>query len=369
MEQMLPDIEAFAHYMRGVITLFFVFECVHLSMYKRRNRMMRLLYYATLFLAFSHLKDAVFLFGAWKNSMVLNDLVRTFDMVFLPLICAFFLEAARPGLVTNKCLVWTVAVQAAFIPLFVIWHDEMVVYASMAVAFVISMVTIGYVLFFSAKYHAYIKANYSYYEHIDVRWVKVSCLAYFISLFAYSAAFDGTTWLSEALYNVFSLVLWTLLFLYARRHRVIKILMTKNNKVSQPSEACLESMPAEDASVQRRDEKLALRLRHYMETDKAYLNPKITLGDLAQAIGTNRTYLSEYFNHTLHTTFYDYINNYRVEEACAIMETMPMESAKLMKEVGMLSGFNSKATFNRYFVKVKGISPKSYYKTHKDSGL
>ena len=75
MEQTLPTIEAFAHYMRGAITLFFIFWCFKLYAYRRRNRMMRLLFYATVFLAFSHLKDSVFLFDLWKNSMRLNDLV------------------------------------------------------------------------------------------------------------------------------------------------------------------------------------------------------------------------------------------------------------------------------------------------------
>ena len=32
-----------------------------------------------------------------------------------------------------------------------------------------------------------------------------------------------------------------------------------------------------------------------------------------------------------------------------------------MSAVAEVSGFNSLSTFNRYFVKVKGVSPKSYY--------
>lgn len=69
MELSMLTIEAFAHYMRGAVTLFFIIWCFKLYVYKRRNRMMKLLYYATLFLAFGFLKDAVFLFSDWKNSM------------------------------------------------------------------------------------------------------------------------------------------------------------------------------------------------------------------------------------------------------------------------------------------------------------
>ena len=77
MEQQLLTVEAFAHYMRGAITLFFVFWCFKLYLYRRRNRMMRLLFYATIFLAFSHIKDSVFLFVQWKNSIWLDDLINT----------------------------------------------------------------------------------------------------------------------------------------------------------------------------------------------------------------------------------------------------------------------------------------------------
>ena len=106
---------------------------------------------------------------------------------------------------------------------------------------------------------------------------------------------------------------------------------------------------------------LASRLHHLMANEKAYLNPKIALGEVAVAIGTNKTYLSDYFNKTLGTTFYDYINSYRIAEACRIIDSMPKEGRTSMALVAEKSGFNSLSSFNRYFVKVKGVSPKNYY--------
>lgn len=41
---------------------------------------------------------------------------------------------------------------------------------------------------------------------------------------------------------------------------------------------------------------------------------------------------------------------------------MPTEGRKSMATVAEMSGFCSLATFNRYFVKIKGVSPKNYYK-------
>ena len=363
MEQLLPTIEAFAHYIRGVITLYFVYSCFQLYIYKRRNRMMRLLYYATLFLTFSHVKDAVFLFSEWKDSMVLNDLVRTIDMVFLPLVCAFFLEATNPGRITNQQLKMAVGLQSSFILAFVVYPDESVVYAAMSVAFSMSIITIVSVLVFSARYHQYITTNYSYTENLDVKWVTLSCIVYFVSLIVYLVAFEETTWFSEAMYNVFSLLLWTFLTLFARRHKVIQFIMKKENQTTIiPTQTEVVSEVQEAVQpVSNRDELMEVRLKHFMETDKLYLNPKLTLGDVALAIGTNKTYLSDFFNKTLHTTFYDYINIYRIKEACSIIDSMHQDGRKTMAMVASMSGFNSLSTFNRYFVKVKGIRPRKYY--------
>ena len=362
MELSMLTIEAFAHYMRGAVTLFFIFWCFKLYEYKRRNRMMKLLYYATLFLAFGFLKDAVFLFSEWKNSMLLNDVARTFDLLFIPLICSFFLEAVRPGLVTNKKLVWALGVQSMFVAIFAVYPDETVISCALIMDFLMSLVTIIYVVIFSITYRKFISSNYSYRENIDVTWVAVSCIVYFSTLFFFIFAFEETTWLSESMYDLFSIVLWTFLFLFARRHRVMRIFKQKEKPETAVTDELHGPESVEEEQPQSyRDDIITEKLTRLMEVNKVYLNPKVSLGEVALAIGSNKTYLSDYFNNSLNTTFYDYINTYRIAEACRIIDAMPTEGRKPMSAVAEVSGFNSLSTFNRYFVKVKGMSPKSYY--------
>lgn len=344
---------------------------------------MKLLFYATAFLTFSYLKDVIFIIDTWKNSVFLDNIVNSFDLLFIPLVAAFFIEATKPGLPTRKQLFAGLGVQAAFIPIYVLIPNEIVIFFAFSVTLVIALATTICVLLFSYKHHQFITSNYSYYENIDVSWVAVSSIVYFISLFVYFFAFDNTTWLSEALYNVFSICLWTFLFVYARRHRVLKLInkketmenktnMTETVKPEQEEQLgisdgdtyCLEGNQEalKEDFYESRDKVLGEKLRIKMEVEKVFLNPKLTLGDLAASILTNKTYLSQYINNTLHTTFYDYINRYRIEEACRIIELMPTEGRKSMSTVSKMSGFCSLATFNRYFVKVIGVSPKNYYK-------
>ena len=366
MEQFLPTIEAFAHYVRGALTLFFILQCLKLYVNKRRNRMMRLLYYATLYITVSHIKDAVFLFAEWKNSMQLNDFVRTFDMVFLPLICSFFIEATNPGRLTRRHIMAAVSLQSSFILAYVLFPCVGVVMAAMTLAYSISAITIVYVLIFSARYHRFIATNYSYRENIDVTWVTVSCVVYFFSLFFYSLAFDETTWLSESLYNVFSLVLWAFLFMFARRHRVVKIIKQVETHEEDTVAETVEKESTEVRDTSCRDERLEAKLKQVVDDGKLYLNSKVSLNEVSLAVGSNRTYLSDYFNNTLNTSFYDYINTFRIAEACRIIDAMPNDGRKPMSVVAEMSGFNSLSTFNRYFTKIKGISPRDYYLAMKD---
>lgn len=51
-----------------------------------------------------------------------------------------------------------------------------------------------------------------------------------------------------------------------------------------------------------------------MEKECLYLDPNLTLAALAARVGTNRTYLSDYFCNVRHVMFYDYINGLRIQK-------------------------------------------------------
>ena len=81
--------------------------------------------------------------------------------------------------------------------------------------------------------------------------------------------------------------------------------------------------------------------------------------DSALAVGSNKTYLSTYLNQR-GKTFYDFVNEYRIAEACRIIDTKPKGTRLAMADVATRSGFNSISSFNRYFNKIMGVSPSNY---------
>ena len=99
------------------------------------------------------------------------------------------------------------------------------------------------------------------------------------------------------------------------------------------------------------------KLEQCMMKERLYLNPRLRISDAATAIGTNRTYLSEYLNKKRCITFSEYVNQYRVLEACDILVG---GNDILLEEVAEQSGFNSLSTFHRSFMKVMKITPLQY---------
>jgi AraC-like DNA-binding protein len=100
------------------------------------------------------------------------------------------------------------------------------------------------------------------------------------------------------------------------------------------------------------------RLEQLMQTEKLYLNPNLSLGDLAEALSTKPYLLTQLLNRVLQKSFNDFVNQYRVEETIRLINDPNYAHYNLMA-IALESGFNSKATFNRIIKKFTGKSPKA----------
>ena len=99
------------------------------------------------------------------------------------------------------------------------------------------------------------------------------------------------------------------------------------------------------------------KLRVLFEEKQLYLNPSLTLSDLAKQMNTNRSYISSYINVQLDTTFYDFVNSYRLRHAAQLLTS---NHEMTIADVAEQSGFNSLSTFRRSFSKHYGCTPIVY---------
>ena len=94
-----------------------------------------------------------------------------------------------------------------------------------------------------------------------------------------------------------------------------------------------------------------------MEKERLFLQPGLSVIDLAKSIGSNRTYVSTSINSHSGKSFALFVNTYRVEYAKKIME----EDGKLsIAQVGEMSGFASEESFRRNFRIITGKSPSDW---------
>jgi AraC-like DNA-binding protein len=103
------------------------------------------------------------------------------------------------------------------------------------------------------------------------------------------------------------------------------------------------------------------RLLEWMERERAYLDPEITLPKLAQSLDIPVAHLSRVINESCGRNFYEFINRYRVEEAKRRLAVPDAGGEKLIA-VAMDCGFNSLPTFNRVFKEMTGRTPSGYRK-------
>ena len=104
------------------------------------------------------------------------------------------------------------------------------------------------------------------------------------------------------------------------------------------------------------------KLISYMETEKPYLNPSLSLRNLADQMGMNSRELSIIINQKLNQHFFDFVNGYRIKEAMNILVD-PAKKGETVLEILYEVGFNSKSSFNTAFKKHTGKTPTEFRKS------
>ncbi|MCX7553206.1 AraC family transcriptional regulator [Marinicella sp. S1101] len=93
-----------------------------------------------------------------------------------------------------------------------------------------------------------------------------------------------------------------------------------------------------------------------IQSHQWFLEPRFSLRELAERLGSNETYVSRAINQHLGKSFNQYINQLRLETA----KIKLLEGDAAVLNVALDSGFNSKATFNRVFKDMVGVTPSQF---------
>ena len=348
-----------------------------------------------------YVKDLIFIGNTYYGSRLEEQYASSIDLLTLPMYAIVLVEACRP-----LWMNWSRAFcfYIPFVVLMVVFwvHPVPLAYHAMHFAAILCAVFIAlWALRELPRFERALKEEYSYAEYINLHWLRGVILLFFclLMLWVYHSMASGVRYDNLFLFN--SLVMWiAACFCFYRQSVVINAVKSyfvepsednaetnldaaendldkatahleeaeadqnaphAHTQPENVAETVEEPQPVAEQPVEPEPEELKLqqeaafaeRMYLLFEKEHVYLNPRLRLSELAMLLGTNRTYLSQYFNQNCESTFYDFVNDYRIHHAKLLLHS----TDDTLETIAMNSGFNSLSTFRRAFVQREGMSP------------
>lgn len=103
------------------------------------------------------------------------------------------------------------------------------------------------------------------------------------------------------------------------------------------------------------------RIDQVMNNEKPYLNNLFSLKIFAKAVGASPNHLSQLLNEHYGMSFYEFVADHRIKEAKIILKD-PGTSGMKIEQMAFLTGYNSKAAFNKAFKIRTGQTPQMFRK-------
>lgn len=112
----------------------------------------------------------------------------------------------------------------------------------------------------------------------------------------------------------------------------------------------------EDDARDEQDRDSLARIEHILVQNRLYLDENLTLIRLARKVGLPARQISSSINRITGKNVSQYINDYRITEACRLLRDTALPVTTIMFE----SGFQTKSNFNREFRRVTSLSPANW---------
>ena len=326
----------------GVSTAFFTIFALHILFWrKRRTRFQTVLGSIMAVWAVWNAKDIVTTFPDMYTPKVLNWIFLVDGWSALTYTVLVF-EIVMPGWTTLRRLLLLFFPFAVFTAAYALWPDERIIYGYIAFLWFYAWTILAIAYVKMKRYLNYVRKNYSNIDRIDVAWLKpVFFFAIVSQLMWLFTSLFGTV-VADIVYYISVLLFWLVMLYYSWDFRPIVVRQEEEETVVHKN-----APPISEGALEQ-----------LVEGERLYLNRNLTLADIAHALMTNRTYVSNYLSQVRGQTFYDYINQLRIEQvSIPLMREHPEYK---LEYVAQESGFASISTFRRAFVKLTGQTPSQF---------
>jgi len=175
------------------------------------------------------------------------------------------------------------------------------------------------------------------------------------------SVFSGVTfiWLSYNIGSYTSYIVGALSFSFILYLIILLIIFKKNKNVSFfKVKEKYKNKEIDTETLELIESRLSI-----VKNKELYLNPNLTLTDVAKELNVSQHSLSQFLNNNFGKSFSLFINELRVEKA---KELLIHSNPYTIEAIGYESGFNSKSTFYTTFKKNTGQTPSEYQKSKKN---
>lgn len=213
------------------------------------------------------------------------------------------------------------------------------------------------------QFRELLKQNFSSLRAWDLHWLFWITLANAVMLLLWFTANQSDAGL--ALQLCCRLLLVYGLVWYGIKQTAIFIPPADDEKINVDAPDEMEEKYSRSGLTESAAELIEKRLHRLMKSEKRFLEPNLTLNQLADAVGASPQWLSQYINQYHQCNFFDYVNSFRVNHVQQLIrESINTENTLL--DLALAAGFNTKSTFNSSFKKITGYTPSNWRKRVKD---
>ena len=198
-----------------------------------------------------------------------------------------------------------------------------------------------------------------YYQLKDIRWLE-HFLVFLTSIYVLSFTISHLIMLGMEVNRFYLLVQLTItLSIYLLSYK--SMLIPEIFSLKTGTDLSKNGMKKYQRSGLKPDEAVLYleQLKQYMKERKAYLNPNVTIEQMAQDMSISRHHLTQVINEHFKKNFYGFVNQYRVEEVKRMITDKKYNHFSL-SALGLEAGFKSKTTFNANFKKETGLTPSEW---------
>ncbi len=206
------------------------------------------------------------------------------------------------------------------------------------------IIYIGWSAVLLAKHEKRILDEFSYQDKIDLQWLRILTWGL------------GAIWLlifvsDGILFGGVVIFVFLIGFFGIRQARIFTHHAAPETEKEKYSKSGLTKEAAD---------KLYESLITLMKKEALHRKNDLSVDDIASRLDIHPNYLSQVINEREKKNFYDFVNQYRVEEFKKLAAD-PKNRHLTLLALAFECGFNSKSSFNRYFKKATGQTPSEFF--------